>query len=384
MAIPPIPPSPLTAAGISSAGGMLSNGVYYTGPEMLTKWWTARDNTRLGVATTKIACIGESTTTGVGSNNDLHINNRAGSFPRHLSNLLNASGLFARNDGIFADGNSGANLTSAIPQLTMNSGWGIDTSSTVGGFMLINSTTTNTLALTTTLNSDTIDVSYYRTSGSTRGFTMTLDAGTAITNGTIDANGTNLLTNATRTYTRGVHSINIARDAGGVRIGWIRFIDSTTPAIEIANMGRGSWRVDEAADDSTPYSPLKGLKLYAPHLTILMWGMNDQTQNRTPAQYQTALQTLVTAAKLTGDVIIVSSYPRDPSSVSGASYTQAAYAAVDRAVAIANNCVWIDMFTICQSYAVGLPLGRYYDPTHFLKLGYALIGQTIANILLQR
>lgn len=91
------------------------------------------------------------------------------------------------------------------------------------------------------------------------------------------------------------------------------------------------------------YTSLTSIKAYAPNLTIVMLGINDAQSSEAVSTYSTNIQTLITTAKLSGDVIIMSPVPSDPSLTTTVAF-EAAYTSTLQGFAASNNIVFMDLF----------------------------------------
>jgi hypothetical protein len=332
----------------------------------LTKWKKARAN---GFA--RLLIIGDSTTVGVGSMGTLHTNNRAGSNCTHLKNLLNAQGVSARCDWWIGDGNSGSNLTIAEPRIALGSGWVIDTLEGLAGFYLLNSTTTTgALEWTTTVPCDRVEIGHLKGSGP-RSFEVFCDD---VSMGVTDISNASTVwgTTTVNLPTLAAHKIGIKRVAGGCRINWIRPYCSTGGEIMIGNAGRGSVTAvtlsNAATSGTIPIALPSTITNAVPDLTIINIGYNDQTATVTATAYKAAMQVLINAAKVTGDVILVIPPPRDETTPP--TIPTVIYQNVIKELGAENKCPVIDTFSMFGSYAQTNARSLYMDGTHMLSIGY--------------
>ena len=118
-------------------------------------------------------------------------------------------------------------------------------------------------------------------------------------------------------------------------------------------------------------------------MTIIDLSINDRRGGLYTSTFATDLQTIVTTAKATGDVILC--IPA-PSSLSYSAYTTESnigdFNAAIYAVAKANNCLVFDKQALLMSYTQANAEGLYNDTLHPNAAGYGFIGQQMASMLL--
>jgi lysophospholipase L1-like esterase len=109
-------------------------------------------------------------------------------------------------------------------------------------------------------------------------------------------------------------------------------------AISQAIIVNASWSGSTVADWNTsgaPWSPLLAIAAVAPDLCIIQIGGNDAGADTVIATYKTDLTNIVNACKASGDVLLVTSQPADPATVTYATTVQ--YIQADLDVATATN-----------------------------------------------
>jgi lysophospholipase L1-like esterase len=116
---------------------------------------------------------------------------------------------------------------------------------------------------------------------------------------------------------------------------------STVHPIHIANVrisgsATGAW--------SASVTSLTAIKGRAPDLTIIMLGINDAQTGISASTYASNIQAIITAAKVSGDVIIMSMVPSDPSLTSTVSLGKQ-YASLLPGLAAANGILCLDVFS---------------------------------------
>jgi lysophospholipase L1-like esterase len=173
--------------------------------------------------------------------------------------------------------------------------------------------------------------------------------------GTISATATGgSATNIVQAYSNTVVKTTVTAASAGtsnaVTLSWvsgtsvqvlgIEAFNSTVRRVRFANAGISGSATSAWADSATS---IIAIKAWAPDLTVIMLGINDAQSNVTTATYLANIQAMVTAAKLSGDVIVMSSVPSDPSLASTVTL-EAAYAAALPSLAGSNNIVFMDLF----------------------------------------
>ena len=129
----------------------------------------------------------------------------------------------------------------------------------------------------------------------------------------------------------------------------------------------GYTAVGLSLDASPEQSVLGPLKQFAPHLCF---GCSDSTNSMSPlltwAQYSGGVAAILTAEKLTADVILYTDPPSDLSFVNQA--TQDTVFNYGRALGFANGLPIFDYAGWAQAY-LRLPNGFYADTKHLEKRG---------------
>src|SRR5260370_307952 len=84
---------------------------------------------------------------------------------------------------------------------------------------------------------------------------------------------------------------------------------STTPKIHLLNLGCGSAFASYLAANVNSYDPIPWYKFIAPDLTIISLGIDDWIDSTGTINYSAGLQTIITACRLSGDVILMTPFP---------------------------------------------------------------------------
>ena len=355
---------------------------------LLPNWRTALTSAQTGMSDAKILIVGDSTSAGLGSSG-YPTQPNIGSWPSLLAARLNK-------------------IVNCYESYTGSSGIGTDTqiafsgpSSGFGGslgfaniFMQGGSTANNTITYTPAggNNYDTFDV-YYENNGAS--FTVTATGGSPVT---VNTNSTKTI--GKQTVSAGSLATNnscvITVVSGGVtRITGFEPRNSTQVSVRIWNAGVSgaaaasispasvkSWASGITGSEGIGADSIACIKAYAPHLTIIMLGINDAIVATPPNSFtsvKTALQSLITAGKVSGDAIIMSFYPSQASTVPQYP-TEVSYQSMFGQLANANNIPILDIW--------GRFNGTWYSPMSFNNvhpnsLGYQDFANFIYPILIE-
>lgn len=348
-------------------------------PSNTRKLRNALARVRAGTGRMTIACLGDSTTAGTGANTggSGQVGAYAYAYPAALKTLLNTKLAAAVDGSMWGHANNDVVAYGTYdPRVSVGTGWTTDSTAGIAPFW-INSTTTNALAFTPPEQCDTAVIWYVRNTGQGQ-FTINVDGGAALA--TVDSSGTAAVLSQTVTFTKGAHTINIARNGtgGAAYIIGVHSYDSTAPSISVWNWG---WHGSTAAVWSLQGAqgrPATAIAAIAPDVVICNIGINDM--GTSVATFQTNLQTIVTKALAGGDCILVVPVPS-----STAVHPQADQDAVRSAilaVAATNDLPVIDLSLDFESYTQANTSGWMFDTLHPNKLGYADVASLMAKALL--
>lgn len=135
----------------------------------------------------------------------------------------------------------------------------------------------------------------------------------------------------------GTHSISIASAGGGTLNGIIAFADTGGVDI-VTNAVSGATTATRAATDGN-YAALNFIRQVAPAVTIINLGLNDMYGGAPISTYTANLQTIITAAKASGDILLMFPHP-----AGGAFNTNvAAFHAAARQVAVTNGIAFFSL-----------------------------------------
>lgn len=336
----------------------------------LTQWKAAAAAVRAGTSDAKILCIGDSTTAGVGLNS-AHDQGLPGSYPELLAAVLRG-------------GNIPAALALGIPQPSggdarwvYGAGW-LPFNGSGFGFGNYSDILSNGAVTATTFTpgvwSDRYDIYYLTNTSGLGSFTGQATGGSGVVQNTVQATaGIDKVTvSASTPAATNVVSITPSSSSPIHIIGvdpWL----STGHQVRVGNAGVGfSTAVQWAAVGSgAAWNAVAAIKAYAPNLTIISLGINDALNLVTTANYLTAMNTIITAAKVSGDVVLLAPIPAtgaaDANVRLGLPTLTEAMRGLGQPVA--------DLQKHWGSGEVSQARGIMQDPLHPNAIGYAEIGQ---------
>src|SRR6266702_7636152 len=344
-----------------------------------------------GTGICKVACIGDSIALGAFANGVVYAGNKPLGYPAQLAKILTARGLPATNDSWFGSGNvapaTAAGYTAYNAAVTFPvAGFAPGAIAGLGAFAMASTTNGATLAFTPTIAFDTIDIYYLGGTGGA--FNVNVDGGATLQ--TITPSGTHLPFVATITgVALATHTINIVTNsATGVFIAGMAVRASATPRVEVYNCGWSAALVSTYAQPTNStfqYNYFVALPAMAPDLTVINLTVNDiDQQPTTVVAYQTALQSMIAQALVSGDCALMVGNPGNKASWTTNPGVAAAYQAAGANPAAAAGIPLIDITQRWPSYAVTNPVMPYGDPgvtaLHPGQSGHADIAKVIAGL----
>ena len=375
---------PLTGnvTGLVGPGGKLllaANSTY------LRKWRKALSGTLTGQANAKLLMVGDSTTAGLYAPSTPSYTNTPSNV---MSRILNKSLVQTNTNSVHGDStrnNPVAGFTTFDSRVGAVgfAAWNQTGFHTGGGNAFGNATTTTSLVFTPVEAFDTIDIYSIDNTGGYGQWTVNVDGGATLA--TVDNNGARAIRKTTVSCALATHAINIQRNGVGGQVFIIGICcrNSAVKTVDIYNIGQGGAITADWATVSGGVGELSSITAYAPDLTIIDLSINDRRLGLYTSTFDTNLQTIVTTAKATGDVILCTPAP---SSLGYSAYTTesniANFNAAIYAVAKANNCLVFDKQALLVSYAQAAAEGLYNDTLHPNAAGYGFIGQQMASLLL--
>jgi hypothetical protein len=369
-------PSSVAITG-GTARGILIDGIPTGFSQSMPKWRKALAGVRAKTAYAKIACVGDSETYGnmaTGTNANIV----AANYPTRLSEILNAN-IPAIAASFFGDGSWGAgSINSADPRITPGA-WAGNGPNSVGGASWT-ATSAATFAFAPGVAIDTVDVWSFSNTG-LGSFSVNVDGGATLA--TVSENAAAAAFKTTVSTTLATHTINAVWASGSAFFFGMDAYSSATKSVRVLNMGRGSAASSYWNTPNAPFDPASALQVVAPDLTIIMLGVNDWQTSVSVGTYMTNMQALITAAKVSGDVLLVSPLPTNPAnSPFVPNATQQGFVQACYALAASNNVPLLDMnYRFGGSFSAG---SQWYssDGIHPLGIGYSDMALAVAKSIL--
>lgn len=356
-----------------------TSGVFNVGAPQLNHWRAAMARVRAGLGRGKIVIEGDSTVVGAGSGTG-GTNNMNDAFatawPQALSTLL-GSQITVSDNSLFGTQGTTVAYGTYDTRAVLGAGWAPNVGTLGGAFFRCAASSATTLSFTPQGQIDTIII-WYLQQNANGSFTVDVDGGASL--GTVSANGTSLVKSVTFTVAKGSHTINLNSTGGAIFfISGIIAYDSTAPAIDVIQTGQFGAKALDFTVTGQAYSPQTVLAALAPDLTIIDLTINDSNAGTALSTYTTQIQTMITAAQLSGDVILMVGPPSNTTNATNGTLDQ--YISALRSLAISNNVGLIDIKQRWTSYAVTNPLMPYFDTLHPEAGGYKDIGLAVARAL---
>jgi lysophospholipase L1-like esterase len=340
---------PAPPAGSAAAGLVLgANGSYVPAPVFslqnykptsLQRWRMAKNNARLGIANAAVACVGDSTTFGVGADATT-ANWRKNSPIAKLNALIGSS-----SRAIFGTGNSDGNAgQTSDNRISVTGDWtyGAATGNAlVGLYFMVSNSIGSVFSFAVDGSTDTADIYYVPFNGS---MTVNVDGGATIA--TTPANSAYSLQKLTATYAAGTHTINVVNNDAthSARLFGVNAYSNATKSIHCFNWGGRGQTTTNWINTQSPYSCLTAIQYFQPILTIINLGINDWGAGAIPvATTITNLQALINGITSFSDIILVTPQQTHSSAVSIA--TQTPYINAIKALGVSNNIPVLDFWT---------------------------------------
>jgi lysophospholipase L1-like esterase len=352
-----------------------------------TKWRKGLGRVNSGAGNAKILVCGDSTSWGFGAGGP---NGYAP--PKVLATMLDrqlapTQYTFAVPPGV----NAPTTGQSVDTRWGIGSNWSYSTwgFGGKGSFMASGTSASNALTLTPGANVDTFDVYYMRNTGLGT-LSLSVDGG-AVT--TVDTSSTTLAWGKTTiTVAAGSsHVLTITKSVNTVFVFGVDAYLSTNKSIHVMNAGLCSsaaytdgtggnvgWGVSPGDAQS-----LDGIKFIAPDLTIIQLGINDaQLFSNSATNWEAAIRNIITAAQVSGDVILSSVIPSDPAQNGGATATlEQAYQARCLTIAQSTGSTYFDIFGRYGSWTAANALGFMSDALHLTAAGGADVADAYRKLI---
>jgi lysophospholipase L1-like esterase len=175
---------------------------------------------------------------------------------------------------------------------------------------------------------------------------------------------------------------------GPVFVGGFGAYNSAQKSVNITNVGWPSGSTAQMTQNGTGFAPLAALSSLAPTLTIIDVGIVDWFLGTSVSTFQANLTTLVTAAKVSGDVILLAPNPSQPSvtcdgSTNPSQATQQLYINAIYAVAASQNVPVVDEYNSIGSWANANAVGGMEDCLHPNSVIYYDMAYRAAHFMTQ-
>lgn len=359
------------------------DGLFNWGAQRLPRWTAALAKARAGVGVAKVACVGDSTTSGVGSNPaSATADCRRRAFPARLAEAMRARfNVKADASSVWCDGFEGGNLTVFEPRLNMGAGWTVSATFVAGGRALIDSTTnSNKLSFNPGFVTDKLDLYYVKFPGYADVVVSTADVFNASTS-TAGVAGVGKLTVTRAVASAAAWDIQKSTNTPNVTlmiVGMDAYL-STDHNVSVWNMGASGSKVSHWATGAENYDFRNAIQTIAPDLSIVNLTINDWSQGTAENSYKTDLQTIITACQVTGDVLLTVGVPSNVAAASAEEQASTAAWAYD--LARTNGIPLVDLSYRWIAQAYRPERGLYFDGQHPSNVGYADLGNHFAEVV---
>jgi hypothetical protein len=308
-------------------------------------------------------------------------NSRANAYPAQLATLLTSKyGEKASAGSIWGDGFEGANLSNFDPRISLESGWQISGTFVAGGNAFLDQTANSPrLTFNPGAPTDTLDV-YFVTYPGYADFVVSTK-GTYAGNGKTDGpQGVSKVTIKRQLSDAAwdIQKSGLTADRALMLVGFDAY-DSAASNVSVWNMGASGSRVAQWTDGGTPYSFSNALPVFAPDLTIIDLTINDWFDATPLDAYLANLQKMITAAKKTGDVLMVVGVPSNVETAPPE--RQRKYADGVLALAYKNDLPAVDLLARWVSQSYNPARGFYFDGLHPSATGYADVAAALADVI---
>jgi len=152
-----------------------------------------------------------------------------------------------------------------------------------------------------------------------------------------------------------------------------------TAGLRVNMMGRASARATDCLIETSGISALDLMfdSSFAPELTIIAFGANEVLDQTPLSEFKQSLQTIITAAKSTGDVLLTSIGVRSGSFA----IPQPDYVNVIKNLSFENSCAFLDIYSRWGGSAGAIASGYMVDTVHPNDAGHYDIASAILSAL---
>lgn len=365
----------IARAGAGIAALSMPN-VYNFSADYLLDWRAGKQRVLDGTGRAKVAWVGPSTIAGTGAGDGANYRDgmRKKALPYRVAEMLTARGLPCFDGSFWGTQHYFSEVMDIDPRISIPAGWVESTApvAAVGGEMFRHNDASTNLKITFTPDVDYNAADVYIPSYTNfRNVAIDID-GVNVENSLGDTTPQGMRrrtftsANAAALSTPGKYPIAIGKQtvqSGSAYLCGIDTFDTTNPKVSMLNMGWGGSDSADWADATYPFSPLAALVAVDPDLTIIELGPNDQQRPTDIPTFTARLTAMVTAALSVGDCILVMA-PKDGLVPPTGAPTEMEYRNAMLAVAVANGCVFVDLFSRWPEYSVANALGWFRDTVH--------------------
>lgn len=344
---------------------MDNEALHLVSQQPMERWQRAAARVRAGTGRARLLVVGDSTSCGAGAGTGgvCQLDGAyANSWPQLLARLDAPLVPFSANSVIGTQGT--LQLAPAVydPRLSPGAGWAASAgTATLGGAQWgFTGAAASAFAFTPVATFDTVTIRYIQQAGPGT-FSVNVDGGAPL--GTVMTAGTRAYASVTHNVPPGSRTVNIVANGDGtVFIGAIETSNSAVPAVDVL---QGAWFGAKAinfAGASAAWSPLNAIPLFAPDLTIINLTINDCNGDTPLADYQTQMQQIISAALITGDVLLMVGAPSGTAQATDGRLDR--LIAVLNQLALTNGCALLSIKERWGSYAAIQTTFPYHDMVH--------------------
>lgn len=374
-----------------SAGGptalTTASGQFNVNATTLPFFRKAVANAKIGAGRGIVAVVGDSTNMGAGAGTSGTSNLNGAlqkAWPQLLHQYNGALPLSLSSNSWWGtqgyDSAAGITLPGYDTRLNPGANWTPNLTSLGGKVIRYATGAVNNWVLTPTYAFDTFVVYFLKNSGN-GSMIANVDGGASL--GTITtANASLVWASQTFTVAKGIHTINLVPNNDGQMfiIGIVAY-DSTVAGLDVVQTAVYGATAATFTPAVNVYDAINALKFLAPALTIINLTINDSNAQTALATYSANLQTVTTAAKVSGDCMYVVGAPSNTAQATDGTLGQ--YVSVIYTLAVLNNCAVVNLATRWVSYAVTNPILPYFDALHPGVLGNQDEAQAIYGALMR-
>lgn len=352
----------------------------------LKKWRKALAAVQSGAANAKLMFLGDSTTAGAMATGVSWANNRPLTIANAIARRLSGAGVNANVGSTLGPGViNTANFLLYDTRWTLGAEWVANSLPGLGGGYIVSLTTgataanfTPTAPDGTALSFDRIEIVYLKNSAYAN-FTVGVDGGAAAFTSTQAGGGA--IDRVTVSVAAGTHTVNIQKVGGDsakhLHVQSVICYSSTAPAVLCLTAGYGGGLAANMADAAAYYTAKNALIYQAPDLTVINLTINDAIAQTSVSAYTASLQAIITAAKLSGDVILMGGNAIQDTFSGFVAGTDAAYYQAVESLATLNDVPYLNAADVLGDYTAANAAGFMGDGAHPNRYGY----QEMANAL---